>query len=628
MKRTKSPALPEPEYPSEALKAWDRLNGPGDEAPVETAPRSAGSEGKPRAIFVIHGMGQQLPFETLDAVASRLYAQDVRVHGPSGAWEPQAGTANIDGQAVRRVEMTLRDENKTRRTVHLYEAYWSPLTEGVVTLRDVARFLLLAGLNGLKNGQRFSRRIFHIPRTFYASVRTLIYLIAALGVVVSLGIIGTAAAVIPAARSPFTEPPAWLSDELFSDLTGLFNALVRVLAPFVVAISLSLLLSYWRPQSNVLRPIRDVLALVLGGISLACFIAAIFGVLAAGIGVPLLIALHKTKETANYEFLPTVVRTISEMNLDLASVPLLMWIASGIILLLLIARRVIRWVVAAVAFVVRALGSSLSLAVIAVFFGVVYGLWLFVAQFDVSLLLGVSSDGFVSASVWAALIVASLVTRRFLVQYLGDVVAYLESHKVDRFYDLRERIRKLALDRLRDIYAHRSVTDELVYDSVYIVGHSLGSVIAYDTLNALIAADEVSEWQQRIAPRTKLLLTFGSPLDKTAYIFATQAKKWSTTYVRDKLAAAAQPLISLQTERQQIKWINIYSPWDLISGPLEFYDPEEPQVAADGFRKVLNERDTQAVTLLGAHTEYWRNWLVYQRLWEAVVDHPKMAVAS
>jgi hypothetical protein len=48
-------------------------------------------------------------------------------------------------------------------------------------------------------------------------------------------------------------------------------------------------------------------------------------------------------------------------------------------------------------------------------------------------------------------------------------------------------------------------------------------------------------------------------------------------------------------------------PWDIISGRLDFYDrpPGGPAFP------VLDQRDPDATTFLAAHTEYWRNTLLF-----------------
>src|SRR5213080_2751829 len=62
------------------------------------------------------------------------------------------------------------------------------------------------------------------------------------------------------------------------------------------------------------------------------------------------------------------------------------------------------------------------------------------------------------------------------------------------------------------------------YSRVVVVGHSLGSVLAYDTLNALINEDQVCAKQRGVVSKTRALITFGSPLDKTAFMFRLDAK--------------------------------------------------------------------------------------------------------
>src|SRR6266446_2287245 len=91
------------------------------------------------AVFVVHGMGQQIQFQTLDDVAEGLRAANVR---RSGGPTPRPGVRAIavGDERPQRIELTLTGGNRRTREVHIYEAYWSPITEGEVTLRDVMRF--------------------------------------------------------------------------------------------------------------------------------------------------------------------------------------------------------------------------------------------------------------------------------------------------------------------------------------------------------------------------------------------------------------------------------------------------------------------------------------------------------
>jgi hypothetical protein len=142
---------------------------------------------------------------------------------------------------------------------------------------------------------------------------------------------------------------------------------------------------------------------------------------------------------------------------------------------------------------------------------------------------------------------------------------------------------------------------------VVLVGHSLGSVVTYDVLNGLINEDELHRTStgppQRVAERTRMLLTFGSPLDKTAFLFASQTHRLKEG--REALATTVQPLIQDYAFRH-LRWVNIYSPWDIISGALNYYDTHNKPVPPG----VDNRADPEATTLLAAHVEYWTNPLL------------------
>ncbi len=94
-------------------------------------------------------------------------------------------------------------------------------------------------------------------------------------------------------------------------------------------------------------------------------------------------------------------------------------------------------------------------------------------------------------AVWALLVLASLAARRVFVQYVGDVAAYVSPHVLDRFAELRKKIKDFVCDIGKAIYEQPGTEGEHLYDAVAIVGHSLGSVIAYDLLNRLIVEDTV-----------------------------------------------------------------------------------------------------------------------------------------
>jgi hypothetical protein len=137
-------------------------------------------------------------------------------------------------------------------------------------------------------------------------------------------------------------------------------------------------------------------------------------------------------------------------------------------------------------------------------------------------------------------------------------------------------------------------------------------VIAYDTLDRLMLDDGLAGNVVRVSDRTQTLVTFGSPLNKTAFFFTIQAK--DTLHIRERLASIVQPLITSYPVYRKLNWINVCSRNDIISGWLRFYDkplmtdPQEIQ------QKVQNFIDPDACVPLLAHNSYWTNPMVWQKL--------------
>jgi hypothetical protein len=207
----------------------------------------------------------------------------------------------------------------------------------------------------------------------------------------------------------------------------------------------------------------------------------------------------------------------------------------------------------------------------------------------------------------ACAVVLCTAVRWFYIQYFGDVAAYLASHTVNKFHEVRGQIKAVGLETARAVYGARSRRNADVpeYDRVLVVGHSLGSVVAYDTLNAVLNEDATGADLDVLA-RTQALITFGSPLDKSAFIFRAQVQNAEG---REALAAGVQPLIHPGNGLgRTTRWINIYSPFDPISGTITFYDPpgtEGGELA--GHVPVRNVWDREANIPAVAHTQYWEN---------------------
>lgn len=494
------------------------------------------------AILVVHGMGQQIPFSTLDAVARGL-----------GVTEAHARMSKVGEEMLSRLETRIE-----RRSVHLYEAYWAPLTEGRITLRQVVRFLLGAAMNGLRNSTRA-----HFLRWSFGAMR---------------------------------EIPVFSSTLLLLALTTLLVLALIVLNAAIVALGADALA---KGAESALH------ADALGGAAAGLLADLSTQVLAANLNAVLVVALAAGFAMALATAVHGATRTPSP--------------AMGNLLWALDKLALVTLVVAGVVVVLAAIACGLALAT-----GTEAFAWLIGGRLawipDRWETPGGATGLLRPELVWIALLAASWKIRGLLVQYVGDVAIYVMPYGVDGFDALRREVRERVLKTARAIYSGTDGAGQPLYDRVLVVGHSLGSVLCYDVLNRLVLEDEAGPAKLDVSRRTRLLLTFGSPLDKTAFIFSAQGA--GTSEAREALAASVQPLIrdSLVGPRA---WINVHAGADPISGALDLYDDPAP-----GGRTVHNVRDPRASTPLVAHTQYWSNQTVWTELKAFILRDPPTVRAA
>jgi SAM-dependent methyltransferase len=220
---------------------------------------------------------------------------------------------------------------------------------------------------------------------------------------------------------------------------------------------------------------------------------------------------------------------------------------------------------------------------------------------------------------WYLLVAEIFFVRYFLIEYAGDVAAYISPYKASKFEDIRNQIQGVGLNVAKVIYGFDNVTPVPDYQRVVIAGHSLGSVLAYDTLNAIINLDLTSATpgSKQVVARTTKLITFGSPLDKTAFLFRNQSNHVKDP-LREQMVSSIQPLIlDYAAFRKPNFWTNLWSPRDVISGSLEYYD--DPSIRdAHSPLAVENLKDPAGTTLFVAHVQYWTGQLLAKTLYEAV----------
>ena len=165
-----------------------------------------------------------------------------------------------------------------------------------------------------------------------------------------------------------------------------------------------------------------------------------------------------------------------------------------------------------------------------------------------------------------------------IVDYIGDIAIYTTMDQKSSHYATRQKILTESSKLLEEILTAED------YQQVYLAGHSLGSVIAFDTLNRLNLKSISDANTAKNTSKLSGLITFGSPLDKIAFFFREHARP--SQYLRRQIMGflhsfKARPLslkpepfaMTSQVERKldHLPWVNYYADNDPISGHLDFY---------------------------------------------------------
>jgi hypothetical protein len=558
---------------------------------------------KPLAIFAAHGMGQQVPFSTMDDFARGICGAAER--DETELVSRTATTLRVGCTQVQRIE--LQFENKP--PLHIYEGYWAPLTEGVVGLKDVLRFLIGGAIHRIRSPDRLHRWLFGKPRVFpirsahrVALWSTLIVILAILG-------IGATILTVGIARLTFD---GHVTKDLVRHLTGVFETLVATLivAAAIAAPMIWLIRSGGGSKKSWILWIPAVLA----GLAFVFGAAVVFLEMLRDLPPPFpAVCDHPPADWCFDIFVRYVKPRLEKLD------DVFCWI-EGSLRTLLVGATILAMIGLAIWTLVqrredyddsrqRATGGRL----------VTLALLLLTALFF--FFTGCSKEA-IALITWLSLLGFTVFLRKFVIQYVGDVAAYVSPHVVDRFFDLRYRVKDAVWKAAKAVYALRDDAGNAAYDRVFVAGHSLGSVIVYDVLNRLINEDKLNENKKSVpccdgslnepldvSGRTRFLLTYGSPLDKTAFIFSMQDSAAGSE--RDAIAATLQPLI---VHERQFEWRNIWSPYDIISGPIDFYDTPKGDTLPNTNR-VINQVDPDANILLAAHTQYGSGPLLFDTLY-------------
>lgn len=260
--------------------------------------------------------------------------------------------------------------------------------------------------------------------------------------------------------------------------------------------------------------------------------------------------------------------------------------------------------------------AALLLAALAALLALLSGSW---SRATWSALLEPLGQLLVAPGVLAALAAAVALSlgARLLVRYVGDIALYVTSDTSSPFHRSRAAIKAAGGALLDDLlrFGETPSADERPYDAVVLVGHSLGSVIAYDLLNQASRRARAEGDARGPAPLLKLrgLLTFGSPLDKVAYFFRERVDDGASVHAQllsQRHATKRRPsrrddgpyrLSRYEVPLTWLRWLHLHAPADPISDPLAFYQVDE-----------LRVRPYRAPW--SAHGRYWRDAATYQAL--------------
>jgi hypothetical protein len=476
------------------------------------------AETPPSAVLVFHGIGEEVRFETLGRAASFILTE-ARERGGKDfdiviRPVPKDIAANaLDVRAeLSWTEVDAQANTQTKRQVHVYEAYWAPLTAGKVTYVETMLFLVEAGWNGLVGCihagslRKFNRWLFGGFKELDVAAGTLPMLL------VLMLVVGFIAAIIAMAASAFAGLAKAASDGADKGIPEAMSFIYGQIAKpwnFILSIFASLLSHVWTGAESALQ--HGMFALTLS------------------------------------------------------------WS---------------RWWEAAIAF-----------------------------------------------AAWGALVWAALKLRTILTSYAGSLVAYLSPYKDSKWEELRANIQQVGLSAGQLILNGHLYSKWIPnYETIVYVAHSLGSVIAYDTLNALINQEAAKQSRYALNPavqRTRALVTLGSPLNKTAFLFRVQYDAGDLRNgldqegaLRETMVCAVQPLVTdydayrfnAKAPPRRPKWINLWSKSDIISGKLEYYD--DPTVLENDLRHVENLVDPEANKFILAHNQYWTGKLLRQKVYE------------
>jgi len=480
-------------------------------------------------ILVIHGIGEQNPYQTIDHFARGLFRYLVNVCGRKARLDPRE-IAHQDWTEVAMRIKVAPSEFDDGADLDIHEYYWAPYTEDKINLRQTLAWLLRTDLTPLRYLSNNLQEMAAMP----AEKRQAEY----------------------ESKLPVNE------QKTAARFLFLFwREIRRILFVFVPAALVIIGLMYWLGHlPQLATTLQPLLTLTQGSPPGARLVVFLGYVLAAFLTVFVLQSLVTWLRGGSFQKKAEAV-----------------------------------WLLSAPVLIPSFLGAS----------------WLAQRQCHIDMTPVWKALGRPDFLKCLAVLAAAALARYFLVKFI--VAVYTTADAKSKNYAARTEILKGSTAAVINLLANQE------YDNVILVGHSLGSVIAYDTINEIISAmhaksnqGEPREVELHEPALQKLtgLVTFGSPLDKIYYFFRE--------HVRHDEAIRAQILSMLHSFRKvrsyrdygeftfhyslpcpPLTWLNAWSPLDPVSAKLSFYNVDVQK----GF--------WYWIPIL-AHLSYWRDPKFYE----------------
>ncbi|MBI3914035.1 MAG: hypothetical protein HY327_07600 [Chloroflexi bacterium] len=241
----------------------------------------------------------------------------------------------------------------------------------------------------------------------------------------------------------------------------------------------------------------------------------------------------------------------------------------------------------------------------------------------------------VVAGAGATLVFILIVEALQALPFVGnDIRKFAQDISVNEMWEVIKDIHMYLTDSSRAATARAIVEQGLVdlnddgADALYVFSHSLGTVVAYDTLVHLGRnAGSLIKTNHAAYSKIKMLTTYGSPLNKVRML-AEQAEK------DPNLAESGQPMAGFDYARfrpdavlpddlPEFRWLNFFAPQDIVSDVLTKYHKHVDPDTRDQDRTIPHDYPAPSATdIFSAHGAYWSD----REFWTEILKEMQIAL--